>query len=196
MARCQGASAAAPKGATRMSIFACARHAWCHHCADPCEGIEAGDMGGVARGEAAADNDRVGDEEVRRASVPATWRRPRPPGPGRRARVPTGARARGAARIRARRPGHLEDHAPGCRRHTGPSARPVSSVVAEPIWGTMITLGACTSGSSGRGGSSCSTSRAAPAIRPASSASVNAPWSTTEPRAVLTRKAVGFIVTL
>ena len=191
MARCQGASAAAPKGATRHVEFrVCSPRA-------------------VTTALTRA-----------KASRRATWVGWRV---GRQPLTTTGSATRRSAVRRCLRRGAdhgrqdpwraLRAHRrTGPRRRqdqgsaTGPPRRPrtrlstahwamacLVSVVAEPIWGTMITLGACTSGSSGRGGSSCSTSRAAPAIRPASSASVNAPWSTTEPRAVLTRKAVGFI---
>lgn len=60
--------------------------------------------------------------------------------------------------------------------------------VAEPIWGRRTTLSSDAS-SLGMDGSFSYTSRPAPAILPCPNASANAVWSTTGPRAVLTKTA-------
>src|SRR5262249_3032080 len=68
------------------------------------------------------------------------------------------------------------------------------SHVGPALWGVRVTLGSENSGWFGAGGSSTMTSRPAPAIVFAVSARHSASSSTTGPRHVLTRTAVGFII--
>src|SRR4029077_13801265 len=64
---------------------------------------------------------------------------------------------------------------------------------ADAMWGTIRQLSRPTSGSSIGIGSGSVTSRAAAAITPPFNAAARAGWSTSGPRDVLTRTAVGFI---
>ena len=69
----------------------------------------------------------------------------------------------------------------------------ITSRVIPPLCGVRTTLGSSRIGSPAGIGSSGKTSSAAPASRPARSASISAAFSTSPPRAVLIRNAVGFI---
>ena len=109
---------------------------------------------------------------LRRSAGGSSWCRCRP-------------RRRGSRRRVRHRPCRRARRA-GCRRPCRPSASGCGWW-PQPTCGTTSRLGAVSSGSSFGSGSGSVTSRPAPAISPASSASRSATWSTTPPRAVLIR---------
>ena len=117
----------------------------------------------------------------------------RPPPPALPPGVPSGG---GSQTPRLRRCGR---GAPG-RRRRGPRCSAAQaarlrevSAVAPAMWVVTTTLGRAYTGSVGSGGSFPKTSRPAPPIRPARSASDRASSSTRAPRATLIRQAEGFI---